>query len=72
MILAYLNGDLIKVELVNVNHFNTVVRDHDGNVYCVYPTDESFRKLFDGKNAVYDAVNWIEQQNGITIFSEGR
>lgn len=66
MILAYLNGDLIIVDLIQSHPITTRVRDMDGKEYCCRVSD-NHRKLFDGENAVYHAIAWIEQQNGVTI-----
>jgi hypothetical protein len=67
MILAYLNGDLISVRLLHKQPIATMVLiDDDGKKYP-YNVRDKHRKLFSGVNSVYDAIEWIEQQNGITI-----
>lgn len=66
MILAYLNGDLIRCSLVKKNPITTIVKDFEGKEYCYRQTD-THRKLFDGDKAVHQAIEWIEKERGITI-----
>ena len=62
MILAYKNGTLILVSLVIKMPKTTIVECADGKQYCYRKTDDH-RKLFDGKNAVYDVIDWIDKES---------
>lgn len=66
MILAYKSGTLISVKLIHKHPITTIVVDADNKQFC-YRENDAHRKLFAGENAVYDAIEWIEQQRGITI-----
>jgi hypothetical protein len=58
MILAYTNGTLIIVHIHKITTQKTMLIDADGKKYC-YRESNTNRKLFDGENAVYDAIAWI-------------
>lgn len=60
MILAYKNGTLIIVKLLHKHPITPTVVCADNKQYCYRESDDN-RKLFDGANAVYDAIAWIKE-----------
>ena len=59
MILAYRQGDLIIVESIRKSGNIETLRDADKKLYNYNGKVDTHRKLFDGENAVYDAIEWI-------------
>ena len=60
MILAYRTGDLIMVSSIRKSGDIETLRDNDKRLYNYNSKLDTHRKLFDGDNAVYDAIDWIE------------